>query len=107
MTKYTVEFDDEAFQDLAGIRDHIAMVGGSAAAAGFVDRVLSHLEGFQDTPKRGYLREDIRPGLRTVGWRRTLTIAFTVDDAGATVRILAILYRGRDTGRVLMQRRER
>ena len=40
-------------------------------------------------PERGTRRDDLRPGMRTLGYRRRVTIAFTVTDE--TVAIVAIL----------------
>lgn len=68
----------------------------AAVANSFIQRLLDHIDSFQVAPNCGTLREDLRPGLRIVGWRRTVTIAFRVDEATATVTILAVLYRGRD-----------
>jgi toxin ParE1/3/4 len=44
-------------------------------------------------PQRGTARGDVRPGLRTIGFERRATIAFTIDDEN--VVILRILYAGR------------
>lgn len=55
---------------------------------------MDHCEGFGTFPKRGTRRDDIRPGLRTIGFRRRATIAFTVGDD--TVTILGIFYGGQD-----------
>jgi toxin ParE1/3/4 len=40
------------------------------------------------------MRDDIRPGLRIVGFERRVTIAFSVDDGRVT--ILRVFYGGRD-----------
>jgi plasmid stabilization system protein ParE len=45
-------------------------------------------------PHRGSLRDHIRPGLRVIGFRRRVSIAFTVDQDAAT--ILGIFYGGQD-----------
>lgn len=42
------------------------------------------------------MRDDIRAGLRLAGWRRTVTIAFAVDEEARRVDIAGIFYRGRD-----------
>jgi toxin ParE1/3/4 len=44
-------------------------------------------------------RDDIRPGLRVVGFERTATIAFSIE--GNRVRIARIFYRGRDYSSLL------
>lgn len=43
---------------------------------------------------RGHHRNDIRPGLRIVGFERRVTIAFCVDESAVT--ILRVFYGGRD-----------
>ena len=45
-------------------------------------------------PRRGTMRDDLRPGLRTTAWRRRVTIAFAVEDTA--VVIVGIFYGGRD-----------
>jgi toxin ParE1/3/4 len=40
------------------------------------------------------LRDDIRPGLRVVGFERRVTIAFAVGEAGVT--IVRVFYGGQD-----------
>jgi toxin ParE1/3/4 len=44
--------------------------------------------------ERGMKRDDIRPGLRIIGFERRVAIAFTFDEEH--VRIGRILYGGRD-----------
>jgi toxin ParE1/3/4 len=45
-------------------------------------------------PMRGTKRDDILPGLRTIGFERRVTIAFRV--LKARVEIVTIAYGGRD-----------
>lgn len=47
-----------------------------------------------DFPERGTRRDDLRPGLRTLGFRRQASILFRIDAQG--VEIGRILYGGRD-----------
>jgi toxin ParE1/3/4 len=44
--------------------------------------------------QRGTRRDAIRPGLRTLGYRQRVTVAFRVTDT--TVVILRVLYGSRD-----------
>lgn len=104
MKRYTVVLDADALRDLASIRDHVTAERGRLLADKFADRIFQHLSKFASMPRRGALRSDIRPGLRIAGWRRTLNIAFRVDEAAETVVILAVLYRGRDVESVLRER---
>ncbi len=45
-------------------------------------------------------RDDLRPGLRFVGFRRGVTVAFTVTEEN--VEILGIYYSGRDYEALLL-----
>jgi toxin ParE1/3/4 len=55
-------------------------------------------------PERGARRDDIRPGLRTIGFERRATIIFQVTES--EVLIVRILYGGRDADRVLRRMRD-
>jgi toxin ParE1/3/4 len=102
--QYKLDIRDAAFADLTNIRNHVADARGQAFAEQFVARILDHVATFKTAPFRGTRQDDLRPGLRISGWRRTITIAFVPDEATQKVTILAILYRGRDVGAVLQQR---
>lgn len=54
---------------------------------------------FNQPPDRGTARDDIRPGLRTVGFRRRVIIAFAVLDQAVVV--IGVFYGGRDYEAVL------
>jgi toxin ParE1/3/4 len=50
-------------------------------------------------PHRGRTRDDLRPGLRTIGFRRRVVIAFAVFEDAVTV--VGIFYGGRDYEAIL------
>ena len=50
--------------------------------------------GLATLPRRGTRRDDIVPGLRTIGFERRVTIAFRV--LANVVEIVTIAYAGRD-----------
>ena len=77
------------------IRDH----SGPEVAIGFVRRIRTYCQGFEVFPERGCRRDDLRPGLRLVGFERRVVIAFTV--TAETVEIGRILYGGRDVDTLL------
>ncbi|MBX9699745.1 MAG: type II toxin-antitoxin system RelE/ParE family toxin [Acetobacteraceae bacterium] len=93
MTRRIV-FAPEARADLRELYLFIAAHSGDARALGYVSRIEAFCRGFGDVPERGTRRDDLRPGLRTVGFERRVTLAFTVT-ADAVV-FLRILYGGRD-----------
>jgi toxin ParE1/3/4 len=105
VARYTVIFDRDAEADLLSIRDHIARVRDPAFALEFVQRIVSYCERFSELPHRGMRRDEVRPDLRTVGWRRTVTIAFEVNEDTRQVGILGVFYRGRDVFAALQTRK--
>ena len=73
---------------------YIARNASSAIAARFVDAVLEKIDSLADFPDRGTPRDDIRPGLRTVPFRRRTTIAYAV--APKEVLIIGVFYGGQN-----------
>jgi toxin ParE1/3/4 len=96
---HRIVFSPEAKADLFELYDYIAERSGSRRAIRYVERIESFCRGFIVAPERGTRRDDLRPGLRTVGFERRLTIAFHVETN--TVTIDRILYGGRDLDRAL------
>lgn len=90
---YRVIFRQSAEDDLDAIDDYIARDNPLAAAA-FVGRIRAFCEELRDFPHRGTRRDDLRPGLRTIGFERRVTIVFRIQ--ARTVRIVRILYGGRN-----------
>jgi len=91
---HRVVFAPEANKQLVALYRYVAERGSPAVAASFTGAIVDYCERLAQFPRRGTKRDDIRPGLRTVGFRRRITIAFTVDTN--TVTILGIYYGGRD-----------
>ena len=92
---YTVLLGDAAEADLIAIFDYIAARAGEKTASRFVDHIEAYCFGFASMPERGTKRNDLRPGLRTVGFRRRATILFEVDRARREVIIHGVYYAGR------------
>ncbi len=91
---YTVRFSPEALRQLDELEAHIAEVASGAVSARYIDSIVDYCENLRTFPQRGTRRDDIRPGLRTLGYRRRLTIAFEV--AENTVDIIGVFYGGQD-----------
>jgi toxin ParE1/3/4 len=87
-----VIFSPEAENDLVRLSSWIAERAGPAVAAAYVDRLAEYCLGFEVFAERGRRREDIRPGLRIVGFERRIAVAFVVEPA--QVKILRLLYGG-------------
>ncbi len=89
-----VEFSPEALGDLIDLYDYIAVRDGAERAIGYVDRIQDCCRSLSVFPERGARRDDLRPGLRTLGFERRAVIALQV--GADTVTILRVLYGGRD-----------
>lgn len=96
MKDYAVIVSDAAAADILAIHDYIAQRAGADIAWRFVERIEAYCRGFAVTPERGTRRDDLRPGLRTVGFRRRATILFEVHHDSLEVVIHGVYYAGRN-----------
>jgi toxin ParE1/3/4 len=97
--KFKVTFRPRAEADLLELYQYIAERAGPAIAGRYIDRIEAACMGLETSPARGTRRDDIRPGLRIVGFERRATIAFRI--VGREVVIIRIFYGGRDFERLL------
>jgi plasmid stabilization system protein ParE len=91
---YTVVFTPEAEEQLAELYQYIAGSSSPRIAARYTGGIVDYCEELQNLPHRGAVRNDIRPGIRIIGYRRRVAIAFTVD--GDVVSIIGVFYGGQD-----------
>lgn len=104
MKRFAVEYAPEALDQLAVIESYIAEAGSPEAGERFVDEIVSHCDALESFPERGTARDDLLLGLRTLGFRRRVLIAYMTDRTSQTVRILGIYYGGQDyEGRLVGQ----
>lgn len=94
MKQRQVIFAPEARDDLLRLYDHIAGAASPTVALAYLERIEDYCSRFDLASERGQLRNDIRPGLRIIGFERRVTIAFAVDENRVT--ILRLSYGGRD-----------
>lgn len=102
MKKFKVSFRPLAEADLFGLYRHIAAEAGHDVAGAYIDRIEVACLSLRTAPERGTRRDDIRPGLRTIGFERRATIVFQVKTN--EVVIVRILYGGQDYRRALQRR---
>lgn len=94
MTRRVV-YSPQARQQLTDLDLFIAVASGFPdRAESFVSAILDYCDSLTHFPLRGMARDDLRPGLRVVGFRRRVSIAFAVTDE--SIEILGIYYGGRD-----------
>ncbi len=86
-------FRPAAEHDLSSLYRFIAEASSSARALAYLERIERTCFDLLTFPERGARRDDIVPGLRTIGFERRVTIAFRVFED--TVEIVAIAYAGR------------
>jgi toxin ParE1/3/4 len=89
-----VIFSPEAESDLHALSDYISSIAGSSVSDIYINRVEAFLLNFDLASERGQTRDDIRPGLRIVGFERKITVAFTVGELEIT--ILRLFYGGQN-----------
>lgn len=89
-----VVFRPQAEADLIGLYEYIAERSGHRIAGGYIDRIEEACMALATFPKRGRRRDDVLPGLRTIGFERRVTIAFRVLES--QVEIVTIAYAGRN-----------
>jgi toxin ParE1/3/4 len=99
MQKYEVSFRPLAETDLRNIYQHIAEQSGVSIAGAYLNRIEAACMQLQTFPHRGTQRDDIRIGLRTLGFERRATILFRV--LKDEVIIVRVFYGGQDYQRLL------
>jgi toxin ParE1/3/4 len=101
MKHYEVRFRPEAEVDLAYLYDYIVENGGRAVAERYLERIEAACLSLSTFPERGTRRDDLWPGIRTMGFERRATIAFLVTEDQAI--IVRVFYGGRDFERLLRE----
>jgi toxin ParE1/3/4 len=90
---YAVIISPEARTDLADLFDYLVQERGEAFARAYVQAIFDFCQRFDLFPARGTQHDEIRPGVRVIGYKRRASIAFRIE--GQTVTIMRILYGGR------------
>jgi toxin ParE1/3/4 len=99
MKKYRIGFRPRAEADLLDLYRYIAGEAGIDIAGAYIDRIEAACMSLATFPERGTKRDDIRPGIRTLGFERRATIVFQVKRA--EIVIVRIFYGGQDYERLL------
>lgn len=100
MKRRVVSYTEDAAVDLDWIYDAVAEASGSIVTASrYEQRIRAFCDNLDLASERSQRRDDIRPGLRVVGFERRVSIAFDVGEESVTV--LRIFYGGADWERAL------
>ncbi len=87
-------FSEDAADDIISLHNYIAENSGGQTASRYVLRIQRACENLVYFPQRGSRRDDLGPGLRTIGFERRATIVFCVGEGEVT--ILRVFYGGQD-----------
>ncbi|MDT6942118.1 type II toxin-antitoxin system RelE/ParE family toxin [Brucella pseudogrignonensis] len=101
MIRRSVVLSPEAETDLVALYDWIAERASPDTALGYIDRLENYIRDLEYASERGALHNDIREGLRTVGFERRITIAFNV--TAQEVIVLGLFYGGQNWQEALSQ----
>ena len=93
MTRRVV-YSPRSLRHLRSLYEWISSTGTPERAERFAVSILDFCDGLSEFPFVGIARDDILFGLRTIGYRHRVTIAFKPTDE--TVEIHGIYYGGRD-----------
>ena len=85
MNERHVEFAPEAFEDLMQIYEWVAKAASPETAIQYIHRIETYCRGMGVASERGHKRDDIRPGLRIIGFERRFFVAFTVSETHVTI----------------------
>ena len=94
MKERPVEFAPEARDDLIALYDWIADRADHMVAIGYVERLEAFCRKLSIGSARGSRRDDVREGLRVIGFKRRINVAFVVEDD--RVVVLRLFYGGRN-----------
>ena len=94
-----VELLSAARDDLKQLYDYIADNSGKRVADRYIDRIEAACAALSLFSSRGTLREDLGPGVRTMGFERRATIVFQVE--ANSVAVVRVFYGGQDFERAM------
>jgi toxin ParE1/3/4 len=89
-----VVFTVSAERQLDRLHRYVADRAGEGVADGYMARIVAFCQQLSIFPLRGKARDDLLPGLRTIGFERRATIAFVV--TADAVLIEGVFHGGQD-----------
>ncbi len=98
-----INYTPKAQQQLDALDDWIAEKASRDVAQRFVSAILDYVDDILVFPHAGRARDDIRPGMRTVTFKKRTLVAYEVDESSGemVVNILGVFHGGQDWEAVL------
>lgn len=87
-------YGPEASAQLIALEFYIAEAASPGIAQAYVEAIVARCDSLSAFPHRGTPRDDLMPGIRTLSFRRRVTILYRV--TGEQVAIVGIYYGGQD-----------
>jgi len=93
-----INFTPEARQQLHHLDEWITDKASADTARRFVAAILDHIDGILVFPLAGRARDDVRPGMRTITFKKRTRIAYEVDESSGelVVNVLGVFHGGQD-----------
>lgn len=93
-----INFTPGARQQLHHLDEWITEQASADTARRFVAAILDHIDGILVFPLAGRARADVRPGMRTITFKKRTLIAYEVDESSdeLVVNILGVFHGGQD-----------
>lgn len=96
MKRYKIIRHPAVDRDLLDIIDLIADYAGKEVALRKLNEIESTIKHLSQTPHTGTLRPEIHPEIRAIPTARKGVVCFVIDDEAKTIKIVAIIYAGRE-----------
>lgn len=80
-----IVFSPEARDDLFELYRYVSERGAPIAALAYIERLEGRCMNLAAFPEQGSRRDDIRPGLRLVGFERRTEIAFHITPSAVVI----------------------
>jgi plasmid stabilization system protein ParE len=91
---YGLVYSAASQRDIEKIRRYITMKSSARVAANYLDALAEFCGTLCVSPHRGQERAHVRKGLRSVGFKRRVSVIFSVSEKQQTVRIARFWYAG-------------
>jgi plasmid stabilization system protein ParE len=102
---YSVSFDRKSRAELRSLIRYITKKNSARIAEGYAQDIVTFSEELHTFPHRGTARPDLAAGVRTMGFKGRITVAFRVSDELRTVTIVGIFYGGRSVEKAFVRGR--
>jgi toxin ParE1/3/4 len=89
-----VRFSKRSQADLISIYEYISEQSDSSRALAYFERIRDYCLSLNRFPQRGTSYDDVKRGVRVVGFERRVSIAFRIKSR--TVEIVRVMYGGPD-----------